>query len=106
MAASGSFADTNRSLKAASAGIAGEEFYPGNISYPPAEVFEAEAYDAYQAAGPAYVSAETDTGGVIHLVIMSFFLSGCLILGVMIVYEIVVWRREKKFWDDLKNPKE
>ncbi len=53
---------------------------------------------------PPSVRSPGDTGavagGIVHLFIIAFFLGGCLILGIMFLYEVVIWRREKKFWED------
>ncbi|WP_421907938.1 ArsR/SmtB family transcription factor [Methanolacinia petrolearia] len=53
------------------------------------------------------VDVETeDPGAVVHLFIIAFFLGGCLILAIMMLYEVVVWRKEKKFWSGVKDQEE
>lgn len=39
----------------------------------------------------------------LHMIIISFFAGGCAILLVLMVYEAFIWRKEKKYWDNIKN---
>lgn len=47
------------------------------------------------------VPEETGMGGIVQIFIIAFFLGGCLILGIMVLYEVIVWRKEKRFWDEV-----
>lgn len=49
---------------------------------------------------------EAGADGMVHLFIIAFFLGGCLILAIMMIYEVVVWRKEKKFWNEIKDKEE
>ena len=49
------------------------------------------------------LAGEADADGMVHLFIIAFFLGGCLILAIMMIYEVVVWRKEKKFWSEIKD---
>ena len=65
------------------------------------------AYDAVPASATAALLPEAASpDAMVHLFIIAFFLGGCLILAIMMIYEVVVWRREKKFWSDLPDEKE
>jgi len=47
------------------------------------------------AAGNNYSSAN-----MIHMMVLSFFFGGCLVLMVLMLYEAVIWRREKSYWQE------
>lgn len=59
-----------------------------------------------RASTPVPTLAETGSDAMIHLFVIAFFLGGCLILAIMLLYEAFIWRREKKFWDELGKKEE
>ena len=40
---------------------------------------------------------------LVHLMVISFFFGGCLVLVVLMLYEAVIWRKEKSFWQEYNN---
>ncbi|MBN2733584.1 MAG: helix-turn-helix transcriptional regulator [Methanomicrobiaceae archaeon] len=39
----------------------------------------------------------------VHTAVIGFFLGGCAILLLLMLYEAVIWRREKRYWDEKKT---
>ncbi|UUX92892.1 ArsR/SmtB family transcription factor [Methanoplanus endosymbiosus] len=70
-------------------------------------------YSEYSAAVITGRSAGSGSAGVsdvwednylpadmIHMMVLSFFFGGCLVLVVLMLYEAVIWRKEKSFWQE------
>ncbi|MDD3976978.1 MAG: winged helix-turn-helix domain-containing protein [Methanomicrobium sp.] len=40
---------------------------------------------------------------VMHIAVLSFFAGGCVIIVLLMVYEALIWRKEKKYWKIIKE---
>jgi len=98
------FADgANKSYKSSDALLAAGKGQGDNVTaFVSTAAFESAAGDAVvpDTTLPP-VPAETGADGMVHLFIIAFFLGGCLILGIMVLYEVIVWNKEKKFWNEV-----
>jgi DNA-binding transcriptional ArsR family regulator len=77
-----------------------------NISYAAGvsgEEIEIDTAVAPESTLNGSLPGEADVDGMVHLFIIAFFLGGCLILAIMMLYEVTVWRKEKKFWNEIKD---
>ncbi len=92
----------NQTFKAFATEVTAEDGYSDNLTYAVAYAGEEGiTYDVVPAATQAPLPPETGADGIVHLFIIAFFLGGCLILATMMIYEIIVWRKEKEFWKNV-----
>ncbi|WOF15888.1 helix-turn-helix transcriptional regulator [Methanoplanus sp. FWC-SCC4] len=42
----------------------------------------------------------------INIIVIAFFMGGCLVLLILGMYEAVIWRRERKYWESLNQKSE
>lgn len=40
---------------------------------------------------------------LVHMIVLSFFSGGCLVLVVLMLYEALIWRKEKIFWQEYNS---
>ncbi|MDD4126845.1 MAG: winged helix-turn-helix domain-containing protein [Methanomicrobium sp.] len=76
---------------------------PNNI--PPEEESNITGMTAsdVQRQTPYSYQAENAPGETIHIIVLSFFIGGCAILLILMGYEAFIWRKEKKYWKNIKN---
>jgi DNA-binding transcriptional ArsR family regulator len=55
-------------------------------------------------AGVSDISGDNSRpSNLVHMMVLSFFSGGCLVLVVLMLYEALIWRKEKIFWQEYNS---